>query len=88
MACTTSVLNLIVARRACLQTARPAGPAGTVPQKSLLLASLAIEYYIHANLHCWGQGGNSGCRPPPMSPDQLELVEPTAPTLVDAVLMR
>ena len=88
MACETSIyiVNSIVARRACLQIARPAGPFGTVPQISLLLASLAIEYNIHGNLHCWGRGGNSERRPPPMNSDhdQLELIEPTAPTLVDA----
>lgn len=79
MALPASILNLIVARRVCLQTARPAGPSGTAPQKSLLLASLATEYNSHDNLRCWGQEGNSECRPPPVNSDQLEPVEPTAP---------
>lgn len=81
----TSILNSIVAGRACLETVRPADLSGTVPQKNLLLASLANKHKCHGNLCCWVQVDNSERRPLPVNPDPVVDVGPALPKLADAM---
>lgn len=80
-----SILNSIVAGRACLETARPADPSEIAPQKSLLPVDLANKHRCHGNWCCWEPRGNSECRPLPMNSNPVVDVGPALPQQVDAV---
>lgn len=80
-----SILNSVVAGRACSETVKPADLSEIAPQKSLLPADLANKHKCHGNLCCWVRQDNSECRPLPANSDQVVVVGPAQPKLVGAM---